>query len=73
MVLRKLEDVTMCVDPPRGIQTNLVSANSVFENNKMTENDDIRDKVSKGCLRFMVDLFGVFPPLFQCANLSSWI
>jgi len=37
----------------------------------MTENDDIRDNDSEGCLRFMVDSFGVFPPLFQCADLSS--
>ena len=47
MVLIMLLDVTVCIDLPRGVKTNPVTANSVFENNMMTENDDITDKVKK--------------------------
>ena len=49
MLLRMSPDVTVCLDPPRGIQTSLVSANSIFESNTKTENDDIRDKDNKDC------------------------
>jgi hypothetical protein len=42
----------------------------MFESKKKTENDDIRDKVNKGCLRFIF-MFGDFYPLFQSTNLSS--
>ena len=48
MLLRMPPDVIVC--PPRGIQSNLVLANLIFESNTKTENDDIRDKVNKGCL-----------------------
>ena len=49
MLFRMSPDVTVCIDPPRGIQTNMVSANSIFESNKKTENDDIRDTDNKDC------------------------
>ena len=51
----------MCVAPARGIQTNLVSTNSVFENNKTREKSGIREKLDTGYLPCIVNSFGLFP------------
>ena len=49
MLLRMSSDLIVCIDPPRGIETNLLLANLIFESNTKTENDDIRDKDNKDC------------------------